>query len=69
MPYLNRIIFSDIFLLTTFLPMIYGIKEKVFSPDEILQKEECRRKLYSLESYINDAKILLSRFEDAGYLQ
>lgn len=49
--------------------MLNGIRENAFSPEDILQKEDVRRKLYFLESYVNDAKMLLSRFEDAGYLQ
>lgn len=49
--------------------MIQAVKENIFDPNDILQKEECRRKLYFLERYIKDAKILLSRFEENGYLQ
>lgn len=49
--------------------MIHAVKENAFEPNDILQKEECRRKLYFLEGYIKDVKTLLSRFEEIGYLQ
>lgn len=65
----HKKLFSDIFLLSTFFPMIQAVKENTFNPTDVLQKEECRRKLYFLENYIKDAKILLSRFEENGYLQ
>ncbi|KAH8417172.1 hypothetical protein KR222_005487 [Zaprionus bogoriensis] len=61
--------YYDLFLITTFLPLIWGVKNNSLEPAEILTNEESRRKLYYADNYRNDVKILLSRFEEAGYLQ
>ncbi|EDW66725.1 uncharacterized protein [Drosophila virilis] len=61
--------YYDIFLVTTFLPMMGVLKLKSFDPAELMQKEELRKKLYRFESFIEDVKCLLARFEELGYFE
>ncbi|XP_030572035.1 uncharacterized protein LOC115770764 [Drosophila novamexicana] len=57
----------DIYLLTTFLPMMCALKLYAFDPADIFQHEDVRKTMYRLDLYIEDVKNLLSRFEEEGY--
>ncbi|XP_060646222.1 uncharacterized protein LOC132784555 [Drosophila nasuta] len=57
----------DIFLLTTFFPMMCAIKENKFDPAEIIQNNDFRLKTYFTDAFQNEMKYLLPRLEDLGY--
>ncbi|XP_034488272.1 uncharacterized protein LOC117792307 isoform X2 [Drosophila innubila] len=59
----------DIFLLTTFLPMMCALESNVFDPTEALTNAETRQKLYFLDNFVEEVKYLLPRFEEQGYLE
>lgn len=49
--------------------MMGALKLKSFDPAELMQKEEMRKKLYRFESFIEDVKYLLARFDELGYFE
>ncbi|EDV93534.1 GH18230 [Drosophila grimshawi] len=59
--------YYEIFLLTTFLPLISAFMDKSIDVGDVMQKDEVRMNLYRLDNYIQDAKGVLSRFEKLGY--
>ncbi|TDG48823.1 hypothetical protein AWZ03_004726 [Drosophila navojoa] len=59
----------DIYLITTFLPMMNAFKHNDFDPAEVFQKEDLQRGMYRLDSYVQDVKYLLARFEAEGFFQ
>ncbi|XP_023178867.2 uncharacterized protein LOC111604864 [Drosophila hydei] len=59
----------DFFLVSTFLPMMGCLQLKDFDPVELMQKEEARKPLYRLDSYVKDIKFLLARYEEQGYFE
>ncbi|KAH8312779.1 hypothetical protein KR044_012886 [Drosophila immigrans] len=59
----------DIFLFTTFFPMICAVKKNGFDPTEVMQNNDFRQKLYFLDNFIDELKYMLPRFEELGYLE
>ncbi|ALC47124.1 CG13659, partial [Drosophila busckii] len=60
--------YYEYFLLTTFLPMLCGVRTNTVDPADILQNEDIRQSLYFTDEFINYAKVLLPRYEKLGYL-
>ncbi|KAH8399611.1 hypothetical protein KR215_004978 [Drosophila sulfurigaster] len=58
----------DIFLLTTFFPMICAVKNNTFDPNEVMQSNDFRKKMYFLDLFLEEVKYLIPRFEELGYL-
>ncbi|KAM8704336.1 hypothetical protein ACLKA7_008875 [Drosophila subpalustris] len=57
----------DIFLITTFLPMVCAMKKNNFETAEILTNTESRQKLYFLDDFLEECKYLLPRLDEQGY--
>ncbi|XP_034131569.1 uncharacterized protein LOC117585914 [Drosophila guanche] len=57
------------FLLSTFLPLMYAVREKGIDVVELLQNEEKRKTTSFIEGYVKDVKILLPRWEQYGYFK
>ena len=55
--------------MTSFLPLMHGIKTDICEPDEMLQNSDCRKKLYFLDGFLEEMKYLLPRFEEEGFLE
>ncbi|XP_022219854.2 uncharacterized protein LOC111072362 [Drosophila obscura] len=60
---------SHFFLLSTFLPLMWALREKATDFGELLQNEEIRRNSSFLEGYVKDVTILLPRWEKLGYFK
>ncbi|KAH8358896.1 hypothetical protein KR093_003192 [Drosophila rubida] len=58
----------DIFLLTTFFPMMCAIKENNCDPAELIQNNDARLKMYFTDGFQEELRYLLPRLEDLGYL-
>ncbi|XP_055918985.1 uncharacterized protein LOC129951021 [Eupeodes corollae] len=60
----------ELFLLTTFLPLWYGLIDKQFGElDEILNSDEERAKLYDNPNYLEDVLQTLPKMFNQGYLE
>ncbi|XP_034664622.1 uncharacterized protein LOC117898990 [Drosophila subobscura] len=64
-----RLKYYDLFLMFTFLPLIWGIKTKSFTMSDLLQDGATRQKTYHQDVYIKDVKILLPKYEQLGYFK
>lgn len=61
--------FTELFYLATFLPMTYAISSQAFDIPEMLENNDARKKSYFIEGYVEEVKVILSRFEKLGYLK
>ncbi|XP_017007481.3 uncharacterized protein [Drosophila takahashii] len=57
------------FLLSTFLPLMWAVRDKSVDFGDVLQNEEKRRKCSFSEGYIKDVKRMLARWDMFGLLQ
>lgn len=49
--------------------MTYGIASQAFDIPEMLENNDVRKKSYFIEGYVEEVKVLLSRFEKLGYFK
>ncbi|KAH8330966.1 hypothetical protein KR067_009610 [Drosophila pandora] len=61
--------YYEFFLLNTFLPFMWALKDNSTDFGDILQNEEKRRMCSFSEGYIKDVKILLARMDNLGYFK
>ncbi|XP_017018485.1 uncharacterized protein [Drosophila kikkawai] len=61
--------YYEFFLVSTFLPMQWALRDKSVVFIDILENEQKRKNLYFSQGYIKDVKILLARFEKLGYFK
>ncbi|KAH8284012.1 hypothetical protein KR054_007483 [Drosophila jambulina] len=61
--------YYEFFLVSTFLPMQWALRDKSVVFSDILENEQKRKKLYFAQGYIKDVKILMARFEKLGYFK
>lgn len=47
--------------------MAYSILSKAYDISEVLESNEVRKKSYFIEGYVEEVKVLLSRFQKLGY--
>lgn len=47
--------------------MTYSMQSQAFDISEILENNEVRKKTYFIEGYVEEVKVLLSRFQKLGY--
>lgn len=66
---LINILITDIFLLTTFLPMWYSFLEGKTDIDDLITKEDYRKNLYTNKRYIAELEQLLPKYLYNGYLE
>ncbi|KAH8232668.1 hypothetical protein KR032_011419, partial [Drosophila birchii] len=66
---LKRHRYYEFFLLSTFLPMQWALRDKCVDFSDILENEQKRKNLYFSQGYIKDVKILLAGFEKLGYFK
>ncbi|XP_030374815.1 uncharacterized protein LOC115624327 [Scaptodrosophila lebanonensis] len=59
----------EIFLVTTFLPMIFAMRGNFCDLGEVIQKEDARWRCYNQPEYIEDIKRILSEFLHQGYFE
>ncbi|KAH8363261.1 hypothetical protein KR084_007666 [Drosophila pseudotakahashii] len=59
--------YYDFCLMTTFLPLILAIQENTLKMNDMIQNSEIRDRAFSFDSYVNDIKKLLPKFEELGY--
>ncbi|XP_016980498.2 uncharacterized protein LOC108045626 [Drosophila rhopaloa] len=61
--------YFEFFLISTFLPLMWALKDKSVDFGDLLQNEEKRRNCSFSEGYIKDVKIMLARLDKLGLLQ
>ncbi|XP_017079974.2 uncharacterized protein LOC108113782 [Drosophila eugracilis] len=66
---IHRHKYYDFFLMTTFLPMILAIKANTLKMSEIIQDTATREKAFLLDSYVEEVKKLLPKYEEMGYFK
>lgn len=49
--------------------MTYAISSQAFDIPEMLENNDARKKSYFIEGYVEEVKVMLSRFEKLGYLK
>ncbi|ALC47125.1 CG31300 [Drosophila busckii] len=59
----------DLFLFSTFFPLICAMRTNASALTAAITNEEVRQKLYFSKDFIEEAKIILPRFEKLGYLK
>ncbi|KAH8390813.1 hypothetical protein KR200_000929 [Drosophila serrata] len=59
--------YYEYFFITTFLPLMWALRETSVDFGELLQDDERRRKCYYSEGYIKDVKKILFRLDLYGY--
>ncbi|XP_017007579.2 uncharacterized protein [Drosophila takahashii] len=59
--------YFDLFLISTLLPLMMGVKSNTLKMHEALQNAEVRAKSYFYEGYVKDVTKLLPKFEKLGY--
>ncbi|KAH8382991.1 hypothetical protein KR009_006147 [Drosophila setifemur] len=66
---IHRNKYYDFFLISTFLPMMMAIKSNSFKMLDLIEDAEVRLKSYFLDTYVNDVKTLLPKFERLGFFK
>ncbi|KAH8417424.1 hypothetical protein KR222_011584 [Zaprionus bogoriensis] len=61
--------YYEFFLIATFLPLIYGMKSNSIDFAEFAKNEDVRRKLYSVDGFLEDIEQILAKFERLGYFK
>ncbi|XP_017123949.1 uncharacterized protein LOC108143886 isoform X1 [Drosophila elegans] len=61
--------YFEFFLISTFLPLMWALRDKSVDFGDLLQNEEKRRSCSFAEGYIKDVKIMLARLDKLGLLQ
>jgi len=62
-------IFTDIFLISTFLPMMLPIKANKVKMNDIILDPITRDKCYTFDFYVDEIKRLLPKYEELGYFK
>ncbi|XP_017052659.1 uncharacterized protein LOC108095866 [Drosophila ficusphila] len=66
---LHQLKYFELFVISTFLPLMWALRDKSVDFGDLLQNEEKRRKCSYSKGYIKDVKILLARLDKLGLLQ
>ncbi|XP_017104271.2 uncharacterized protein [Drosophila bipectinata] len=61
--------YYEFFLLSTFVPFMWALKDNSEDFGDILQNEDKRRLCSFSKGYINDVKIILARMDKLGYFE
>ncbi|KAH8384019.1 hypothetical protein KR009_011740 [Drosophila setifemur] len=61
--------FFELFLISTFLPLSWALRDKSADMGDLLQNEESIRNSFNSQGYIKDVKILLARLDKFGYFK
>ncbi|KAH8267616.1 hypothetical protein KR018_005526 [Drosophila ironensis] len=61
--------YFEFFIISTFLPLTWALRDKSVDFGDLLQDEEKRHKCSQSEGYIKDVKIVLARLDKLGYFK
>ncbi|KAH8362946.1 hypothetical protein KR084_003606, partial [Drosophila pseudotakahashii] len=61
--------YYEFLLLSTFLPVSVGLRSHSLDLDDLLHNEETRKKLYQLKDVVEETKVMMARFDKAGYFE
>ncbi|XP_016952867.1 uncharacterized protein LOC108026441 [Drosophila biarmipes] len=61
--------YYEFLLLSTFLPVSIGLRNHAMDLADLLHNEETRKKCYQVKDVVEETKVMLARFEKAGYFE
>jgi len=51
------------------LPISIGLRTHFMDLDDLMHDEKTRKKCYQLTDFVEETKVMLARFEKAGYFE